>query len=301
MLSTLDPSAQRFLYSLNQISDRMQRAQQQVSTGLKLQQVSDGPDQVSALLQARSSLDSTQQVLTNLGRIKAEVDAGEQGLQGAVQLFDKVQTLGAQGNTDILPPAQKLDIAQQLDSILQQVVGITGTTVEGRYIFSGDSDQQITYTYDATQANPVSAYLGSASTRLVQHPDGGTFSVGLTAQQIFDSSDPTTNVFTAIENLSAALKNNNASAIQTSMGGLSKVSGYLNSQLASYGNTQNVVADATQFGQTKQVQLQTLISSLQDADLSQAIVEMSQGQTQQQAALQSRAQLPRTTLFNYLG
>jgi flagellin-like hook-associated protein FlgL len=83
--------------------------------------------------------------------------------------------------------------------------------------------------------------------------------------------------------------------------GLSKVSEYLNSQLASYGNMQNVVADATQFGQTKQVQLQTLVSSLQDADLSQAIVEMNQGQTQEQAALQSRAQLPRTTLFNYLG
>src|SRR5712692_6196621 len=101
MLSNLDPSAQQFLYSLNQISDRMTRAQQQVSSGLKLQQVSDAPYQISTLLEARASLDSTQQILGNLGRVKAEVDSGEQALESAVQLFDKVQTLGAQGNTSI--------------------------------------------------------------------------------------------------------------------------------------------------------------------------------------------------------
>ncbi len=301
MLSNLDPSAQQFLYSLNQISDRMTRAQQQVSSGLKLQQVSDAPDQISTLLEARASLDSTQQILGNLGRVKAEVDSGEQALESAVQLFDKVQTLGAQGNTSILTPAGKADVAQQLDSLLQQMVGLAGTTVEGRYIFSGDSDQQAPYTYDGTQANPVSAYLGSASTRLAQHPDGTTFPAALTAQQIFDSIDAATNVFAAIKNLSAALKNNNAAAIQTSAAGLSKVGEYLNSQLASYGTTQNTVAGATEFGQMLEVQLQTQIGSVQDADLTQAILEMTQAQTQQQAALQSRARLPRTTLFDYLG
>src|SRR5947209_1799234 len=101
MLSNLDPSAQQFLYSLNQISDRMNRAQQRVSSGLKLQQVSDAPDQISELLEARARLDSTQQILANLGRLKAEADSGESALQNALQLFDKVETLGTEGNTDL--------------------------------------------------------------------------------------------------------------------------------------------------------------------------------------------------------
>jgi flagellar hook-associated protein 3 FlgL len=301
MLSSLDPSTQKFLYDLNQISDRMTRAQRQVSSGLKINQVSDAPDQISTLLQARASLDSLQQTLSNLGRVKGEVDSGEKGLQNAVQLFDTVQTLGAQGNTGTQTPAGKADIAQQLDSLLQQLVGLANTSMEGRYIFSGDSDQQAPYTYDATQTQPVSAYLGSASTRLVQNPNGSTFRVALTAQQIFDSGDPSTNAFTAIENLSAALKKDDAAAIQTSMDGLPKVGEYLNSQLAAYGNTQDTVSGATEFGQTLQVQLQTVTSNLQDADLSGAILEMTQAQTQQQAALESRARLPRTSLFDYLG
>jgi flagellar hook-associated protein 3 FlgL len=300
MLSSLDPAAQQFLNSLNRISDRMTQAQQRISTGLKITQVSDAPDSISLLLQAQASLGSTEQTLSNLGRVKTEVDTGEQALQNAVSLFDQVQTLGAQGNTDTQTAAGRADIAQQLDSILQQYVGLAGTAVEGRYIFSGDSDQQAPYTYTAGAANPVSAYLGSNSTRLVQHPNGTTFSVALTAQQIFDSTDPTTNVFASIQNLSAALRANDSAAIQTAADGLSKVGEYLNSELAAYGNTPNKVTEATNFGQTLQVQLQTQISNLQDADLTQAILDLTQGQTQQQAALQSRARLPRTTLFDYL-
>jgi flagellar hook-associated protein 3 FlgL len=301
MLSSLDPASAQFLNNLNNISDRMMRAQQQISTGLKISQVSDAPDSISLLLQARANLHSTQQTLTNLGRVKTEVDAGEQALQSAVTLFDKVQTLGAEGNTDTQTAAGRADLAQQIDSALQQMAGLAGTAVEGRYIFSGDADQQVPYTYTPGQTPPLSAYLGSSSTRLVQHPNGTTFSVALTAQQIFDSADPTTNVFQAMQNLSTALKNNDSAAIQASVSGLSKVSEYLNSQLATYGNIQNKVADATDFGQTLELQLKTQISNLEDADLTGAILELTQSQTQQQAALESRARLPRTTLFDFLG
>jgi len=294
MLSSLNPAYQQFLTNLNRISDRMAQAQQQVSTGLKIAQVSDAPDSIALLLQADANLSSTKQTLSNLGRVKTEVDTAEQTLESAVSQFDTVQTLGAQGNTDTQTAAGRASIAQQLDSILGEMAGLAGTQVEGRYIFSGNSDQQIPYTYTAGQANPISSYL-------VQHPNGTTFSVALTAQQIFDSADPTTNVFSAIENLSTALKNNDSAAIQTAYAGLSKVGTYLNSQLAFYGNAQNKVADATNFGNTLQLQLQTQISGLQDADLTQSILNLTQDQTQQQAALQSEARLPRSTLFDFLG
>mgnify|MGYP003346313511 FL=1 len=255
----------------------------------------------SLLLEARANLSGAQQKTSNLGRVKTEVDAAEQALQNAVTLFDKVQTLGAQGSSDILTASGRADAAQELDSLLQQLVGLAGTSVEGRYIFSGDSDQQAPYTYTAGQANPVSSYLGSSSTRLAQHPNGTTFTIALDAQQIFDSSDPTTNVFHTIEQLSTALKANDSAAIQTANDGLAKVGEYLNNQLSFYGTTQNKVANAIDFGHTLEVQLQTQISNLEDADLTQAILELNQAGTQQQAALQSRARIPRTTLFDYLG
>ena len=300
MISSLNPNTQQFLNDLNQISDSMQQAQNQVTTGLKVSQVSDQPDIISSLLSTRASLSTSQQISSNLGQIKTEVDSGEQALQSAVTLFDQVQTLGASGVTSTSTAATNATLAQQAGGVLQEMVGLADTNEGGRYIFAGDSDQQEPYTVDLTQTPPVSAYQGSAATRVAQHPDGSTFAVSLTAQTIFDSSDPTTNVFSAITNLQTALANNDTTAIEAANAGLSKIGDYLNQQLAFYGNVQDKVAQATDYASTQQTQLQTQIASLQDADLTSSILTLNQDQTQEQAALQSEARIPRTTLFDFL-
>lgn len=300
MIPTLNPTSQQFLDNLNQIGDAMSTAQEQVSTGLKVTQVSDAPDSISLLLQSHASLASTQQTLTNLGLVTTEVNAGEEAISTATTIFDQVQTLAAEGATSTQTAAGNASLAQQVNSLLQQFVGLAATKINNRYIFAGDQDQNIPYTYDATQTPPVSTYAGSASTRDVQDANGTNIPVALTAQQVFDSSDPATNVFSALENLSTALSTNNAAAIQTSLNGLPAVSQYLNTQLAFYGNVQDQLAAATTYGQTLQVQQQADVANLQDADVTQSILDLTQAQTQQQAALQSEGQIPRSTLFNFL-
>jgi flagellar hook-associated protein 3 FlgL len=301
MISTLSPSAQQFLNGLNRIQQQTQQAQLEVSSGLKLAQVSDDPDQVSALLQTRSNLAGTEQILTNLGTTKTETDAGEQALESAVTLFDQVQTLATEGAVSNATPATQATLAQQVGSVLQEIGGLADTQVGGRYIFSGDSDQNPPYTIDLTQPDPVSAYQGSASTRVAQHPNGTTFPVSLTAQTIFDSADPTTNVFQSIVAVQSALNANDNTALQTAITGLTSAATYLNTQLAFYGTVQDKVAEATDYGSTLQTQLQTQISNIQDADLTQSILQLQQGQTQEEAALETEAQIPRKTLFDFLG
>jgi flagellar hook-associated protein 3 FlgL len=302
MISSLNPAAQQFLNNLSLIDQQLQQAQTELTTGLSVNQVSDAPDEVSAILQTRASLSATTQINGDLGETTTEVNTGEQSLESAVTLFDQVQTLGAEGDTGTATAASQANMGQQVNSILQQMVGLADTQVGGRYIFAGDTDQQQPYTIDMTQNPPaVSSYLGSATTRVAQHPDGSTFPVALTAQTIFDSNDPTTNVFSSIESLANALNSGSSTAIQTAVSGLSTVGDYLNQQLAFYGTTQDTVEEATNYGQTLQTQLQTQLSNLEDADSASAIEELTQAQTQDQAALQSEALLPRTTLFNFLG
>jgi flagellar hook-associated protein 3 FlgL len=300
MIPSLNPAAQQFLDNLNQISTDMTTAQEQVTTGLKVTQVSDAPDSISLLLQAHANLASTQQTISNLNLVTNEVNAGEQALQNAVSLFDQVQTLAAEGATSTQTAAGNASLSQQVNTLLQEMVGLANTQNDNRYLFAGDEDQQIPYTYNASQNPPVSAYGGSASTRQIADATGNTFPVALTAQQIFDSSNPATNVFTSMENLSAALASNNTAAIQNIVNGLPQVAQYLNTQLAFYGNVQDRLQSATNDAQTLQTQQQTEVANLQDADLTQSIMEMTQAQTQQEAALESEAQIPRTTLFNFL-
>jgi flagellar hook-associated protein 3 FlgL len=300
MISGLSANNQQFINNLDSIQNQLNIDVLQISSGSRMNQVSDDPDQVSELLQARAALSASQQITTNLGGISAEVDTGEQTLQTSVQLFDQVQSLAAEGSTGTQTAAARSTIAQQLQGIEQQYVALADTSFEGRYIFSGDSDQAVPYTYDATQANPVSAYLGSASTREALNPNGTTFPVALTAQQIFDSADPTTNVFGALNGLITALQNNDQTAVQTSANGLATVAQYMNNQLAFYGTTQDVVASATDYAHTQQTELTSVVSSLSDTDTASAILNMTQAQTDRQAALGSYAQMSRKTLFDFI-
>ena len=300
MISTLSPAYQQFVDNLNSVSIAMADAQLQVSTGLKMRDVSDVPDQVSELLQARANLASSQQISTNLINVKNEVDTGEQTISSAVTLFDQVQTIAAEGATGTQSASARAGMAQTLQSILQQMVGFANTNTGGRYIFAGDTDQTQPYAYDAAQPSPVSAYNGSSSTRQVQNANGTTFPVALTAQQIFDSNDPAANVFSAISGLITALNNNDQAGVATAQNGLSTVASYLNQQLAFYGTTQDTVASATEYAQNQQTQLQSQIGNLQDADETSAILRMTQAQTQEQAALGAEAGMPRKSLFDFL-
>jgi flagellar hook-associated protein 3 FlgL len=300
MLSILNSSAQQFLNSVNRINDNNQKAQRELSTGLKISSVSDSPDQISTLLVARANLAAVKQTDANLSQTKAETDTAEGALENAVTLYDRVQTLAAEGVNSTQTAASRAATAQELGSILQQLGGLADTQVEGRYIFAGDSDQTAPYKVDLTQANPVSAYLGTSSTRVAQNPNGTTFPTSLTAQQIFDSPTAGNNAFQSIVALRTALLNNDQTGIQNAQSGLTQVASFLNTQLAFYGTVQNKVADATNFGANLETQLQTQISTIQDADSTQAILDLQQGSTQLQAALQARAKLPQQTLFDFL-
>jgi flagellar hook-associated protein 3 FlgL len=301
MISSLSASAQSFIVGLDQIQAREQQAQQELTTGLKVNVVSDAPDQISGLLQTRADLAQTQQIDANLGRVTTEVNTGETALQSAVSLVENAQSLGTQGASDLASSDTQQNVANQLGSILQQLVAAASTSVEGRYIFSGDSDQQVPYTFDSTQTNPVSAYQGSTATRQIQGPNGSQFSVSLNAQTIFDSPDATRNVFTSINNLRQALLNNSgAAAVSSALADVQTAGAYLNQQLAFYGNVQDQLTSSTNNVKNNETNLQSQISGIQDADEAAAITQLTEGQTAQQAALVSRAQLPKTTLFDYL-
>ncbi len=300
MISSLDSAAQSFLTGLAQIQQRLNNAQMELTTGLKINNVTDAPGQIADLWQVRSNLDQVQQTSSNLDRVQTEVNTAQSVLQTAVSVVDRALTLGAQGANDTVSAQTRQDLAGELSSILQQLVSAANTTVDGRYIFSGDDDQQAAYSIDLTQSSPISAYQGSPATRQILGPDGSPITVSQTAQQIFDSSNAQQNVFVSINNLRQALLSNDSSGISSAMADVQTSDGYLNQQLAFYGTVQDRVAGAVSFGQTYQTQLQSELAGIQDADEAQAITDLTQAQTQLQAALVSRAKIPRTSLFDFL-
>ena len=56
MINTLSSSTDRFLADISNLSNRLIKAQRQVSSGLRMQTVSDDADQVPALLELKAHI-----------------------------------------------------------------------------------------------------------------------------------------------------------------------------------------------------------------------------------------------------
>jgi len=300
MITFYNAQTQAFLNGMNSIQQRETQAQLELTSGLRVNNVSDAPDQISDILSVQSAIARNTQIGQNLASVKDETDTAESAVSSAVSLVEQAESLGTEGASDMDSADTRAHLAQQLGDVLTQLVGIANTTVGGRYIFAGDSDQTQPYTIDLTQSNPISAYAGAASSRQVEAPDGSTFAAAQTAQQLFDANDSNNNVFMAINNLRNALTNNDSAGVSAALAQAGSSDAYLNGELAFYGTVQDNVANATTEQTTGDTQLRTQLSTLQDADETQSIIDLNEAQTQQQAALASEGQIPRTSLFNFL-
>ncbi len=301
MLRGPDSHSERFLNDMAQLTRRMNRAERQLSSGRRINAPSDAPSEIANLLSARSELGRLQQGHSNLGRVKTEVDTGEQALQHAVETLDRALVLGAQGATTVATAESRKTLAAEVGTLLGRLVGLSASQVEGRFLFSGDNDQVEPYTLDLAAANPVGAYAGASTTRLVGHPSGTRFAIARTAQQIFDSSDPASNVFQSVNRLRTALDGNDLGAIQSAIANVKTASSYLGDQLSHYGTIQNQVAEAIEFSSTQQLRLKIRLSEIEDADLTEAATELTTTRFLQQTAFAAEAKRPRTSLFDYLG
>lgn len=301
MIPRVDAQTQRFLRDLEAIKERLARAQREVTSGKRLNDASDDADQVSRLLALRSELAATEQTRANLGRIKAETDTAEQALSAAVARLERAAVLGSQAASSTASASERAVIALEVEALLEQMVSLARTTVEGRYIFSGDADGVAPYTLDWSQTPPVSAYQGTAATREAVMPGGGRFRISRAAAEIFDHPDPAKNAFQALIDLRASLLANDETGIKAAVAQVRTASLHLNDQLAFYGTVQNQVAAALEAAHKEELRVKSQIAVIEDADLTEAILAMNQARFQQEAALSSKARLPRTSLFDYLG
>jgi len=308
MISGIDPSAAQFLADLSQTQARMARAERELSSGLQFNDASDAPDQVSDILSLRADISRNAQVQSNLGNVKTQVDAGEQALSNAEQLVEQARTLAAQGVTGTQTAQTRLALAQQAQSIHDQLISLANSQVGNWYVFGGDQPQSAPYaadTVDPDVGGGVVQLTAVQATRQIQDGLGNTFTVDQTAQQIFDAQNPdgtpaSDNVFAAVNQLRVALQNNDVAGIQNSVDAVTQADDYLNQQLGFYGAAQNRVSAATDLSQKLALDYQTALSGKQDADMTTAITELNQTQIQEQATLQARAQTPKTSLFDYL-
>jgi flagellar hook-associated protein 3 FlgL len=304
MISNTNPNSAIFLVNLQQIENRVSTAARQISSGLRVAVASDDPDMISSILQLRARMASVQQTQENLSNVTPQVQSGEEAIQQAIQVMDTAASLATQAAGSLSNANQRLQEVPQVQGILQQLVSLSQTTVNGQYIFSGDQGGTPQYAL-APDGNSVQLLTWPGPPGQIEDANGVKISTGLTAQQIFDDRDANNNpaadsVFGAVTGLLTALQNNDTIGVQTALSNLQAASAHLNDQSSLYGAAQNNITAAGDSASQTLIQLQQQLSVEQDTDVPSASMDLTQATAAQQAALASQAMLKPQSLFTYL-
>lgn len=291
----------QMLAELRRLNATMNEAQRQIASGKRVEVPSDAPADVQAIVQNQSDLARVQQSQTNLNRLNSEVSMASTVVENAAKLMDQARSVAAQAASSSTDPATRQLLASQIQDIETQMVGIANSTNAGRYLFSGDADTTAPYSIDFANTPPFSANTATLATRLGLDSMGNTFSIAMTATDIFNNAAPGKSVLQSLEDLRQGLLNGDDAAVLASNGSLASSASHLGTVQAFYGTAESNITSALDVASKSELSLKSEQSNLTDADMAQAITAEQSAQTQQQAVLAMRAKMPRGSLFDMLG
>lgn len=126
---------------------RLSTYQSQTSSGLKLTKPSDDPVGTRAIMGVRSSLARMDTELSNITTTRQRLGVANTSLLDAQQILVKVKDLALQSRQSV-EPSERAAIAQELDGLRQQLIGIANTKYNGEYLFGGAANNAQPFTVD---------------------------------------------------------------------------------------------------------------------------------------------------------
>lgn len=269
----------------------LNRIQQQLSSGKRVSKGSDDPVGVTTILQSNSQLRALTQYQRNLDAARARQGVEEQTLQELTQVLERARELGVSQGTGTADTQTRLTTQAEVDRLLDFVVGLGNTQFQGRYIFGGDYADQQPFTGTAT--NPAAPPQGEIQ---VEVGPGQRVGMNHSGQEVFVD----TGVFTALEDLSAALGADDPDAIRGALTDLDDAFNGVQEIIGDLGARQSTLDIASNNLQALEINLETFRSSVEDTDMEAAVTELVNRQTTFQAAMLANARIMDQSLTDYL-
>ncbi len=283
-----------YLHDLHRRMQDMERSESELTSGRAIQRPSDDPIGATRVLSLRTQLAQNAQYLRNVDAARSFLSATETNVNSIVDLVQRGHELAVQGANDTLSASDLQAIGAEADQLLQQAVQIANGKYGSYYLFGGTDQSTAPFSLGASGAN-VSVTPPTNPTAMMRE-----IAVG---EQI-QVNIPGNTVLPAALNALAALRNaalNGTSAdVKATIDQFQTALDSLMSGLADVGARLNRL-DATQsrYGDLS-VNLNGLLSQLQDADIANTITTLQLQQTSYQAALATGARVLVPSLLDFL-
>jgi len=295
--------------ALNQMvasQSSLAQSQAQLSTGKKVVQVSDAPDEATAIQRLKSVIarqDSFEQaVKTAQNRLNAE----ETALEATANIMVRMKELTIQALNDTYGPKDREIIAVEMQGLQEDLLSYANTRdVNGAYLFSGS--RVFTPPFAANAQGDI-VYQGDETVNLVEVGDQRSLRLNRTGTEVFgrvtrdmpNGSTEGRSFFQSVQDLVDAVRTSDRGAMNRGLAEFDTLNQQVAISQAKVGSAMNVVSNQTAVLEETRLQLKTVLSEIEDLDYTEAVTEMQKRMMALEASQASFAQISRLNLFDYI-
>ncbi len=282
--------------ALNRLTTRLSEystTQERLSTGKQLTRSSDDPIGMNRALELRATMSAREQESRNATDGEMWLNLADTKLQDVVGQIQRARELAVRGATYV-GTQEREAIALEVGHLRDDIVALANSQHQGRGLFSGFSSG------DAVQKTAGSwTYTGDAGQINRRVGENEVVTVNVTGDVAFGFAGGT-DIFTVLDNLEAALYADDSpsvetaiadldTSLQTVLGGLGIIGARTNQIEAAAARTANDIQTIT-----------AQLSSLEDVDIAEAVMELELQQTAYEAALAAFSRSSQTSLLDFL-
>jgi flagellar hook-associated protein 3 FlgL len=284
---------------LNSTATAMANANKVISTGKRINDLSDDPVGLVTVLDLRGSLANMEQLQDNISMGRSWLNMGESVLGETEEILTQAKTMAIEMSSSSREAADRAMSAEVVDGYMREILSLANTQVSGRSIFAGTKTDTDPFYYDETGTGEV-VYNGNSTPFAIQLGSGIQVDIGRDGREIYGTNWDDNNIFKTLVDFKTALETDDVAAIQgiidkleTHLETIRSVSADTGSKSIRLDVKERIVEDLT-LSYTERT------SSIEDADIAEAVVNLQSKELAYQAALSSSAKVMNLSLVNYI-
>ena len=148
-------------YQMQQSQQALATATEQLSTGLRVNQLSDDPAASANMVRSLAYSANVDQYTSNVSSVLPQMQTADSAISSIVTSLNFAVTLGTSGAGSAMLAANKQAIATQVQSVLSSVISQANASYQGVYVFGGSDSTTPPFvpastTYTSSQGSTAS-------------------------------------------------------------------------------------------------------------------------------------------------
>ncbi|HHX94792.1 MAG TPA: flagellar hook-associated protein FlgL [Clostridia bacterium] len=289
--------ADTVLRNLNRNLKRLQKMQEQMSSGKTVSRPSDDPVNVARIMRLQSMVHEQEKYHDNMKNAQGYIDNAESALATVSDIMNRARELAVYGANGSMSDEDRKALAAEVDELISETIEVANTSFDGRYVFGGFKSEEPPFSRDEVDGSIN--YSGDSGKMEWEVARGVTIPVNIPGDELFQNGSG--NVFDVLLQLKEALETSDQEALSGSvLEGVDAASNLILSQRAVLGARSNRLEVAQDRAFISNINMTEMLSKLEDVDWAEASMNFATAAAVYNAALATGAQVIQPTLLDYL-